>query len=252
VTAHDGGDHALSAWLIAAGIAAALALVFIFGVGFAQEWGAPQWGPLAEWVAGTATFAAVAAALWQAVLARHASLRQQFEGHIDHEISRRRECIKALGDLWAGMVSLSIEFVSFRNFLDDVPDYFDPNSPRVIGVSPHQSFEPYVAEFSRHVETFYNKWTQAIQPPLFVALALLHGTEMYTEVVEVNDELAKVGREGFTVIQQTLAQGRKPDTGAIKNMWNAILLRRNEHLRLTHQHFSLKRDDVEQYLRSEG
>jgi hypothetical protein len=61
-------------WVIAAGIVAALALIFIFGVGFAQQWGAPQWGPLAEWVAGTATFAAVAAALWQAVLARRASI----------------------------------------------------------------------------------------------------------------------------------------------------------------------------------
>lgn len=243
-------DRALSPWLIATGIVAALALILILGVGVGQGWGAPQWGPVAEWVAGAATFAAVAAALWQAVLARRASTRQLFEGRIDHEISRRRECIQALGDMWAGMVSLSIEFVAFRNYLDDIPEYFDPNAPRLQSTSSGDKIEPFVAEIARRVETFYNRWTQTVQPPLFVALVLLHGTPMYSEVVAINDGVTKVAREGFTVIQQTLNEGRRPDTGPIKDMWNAVLLRRNDHLRLAHQHFSLIRDDVERDLRS--
>ena len=90
-------------WVLAGGIVAALALIFVLGVGYGQQWGAPQWGPLAEWIAGAATFGAVVVALREAA-------RGQRSREIDYEISRRRECITALGDLWGAMVGQMIPF----------------------------------------------------------------------------------------------------------------------------------------------
>ncbi|MCS4257997.1 hypothetical protein SAMN02799641_05878 [Rhodococcus erythropolis] len=49
---------------------AALFLGMLLGWSFSDGWGATQWGPLASWFAGVATFAAVAIALWQTQLSR--------------------------------------------------------------------------------------------------------------------------------------------------------------------------------------
>jgi hypothetical protein len=86
-------DRSLPPWAIAGGVVAALALIFVLGVGYGSAWGAEQWGPLAAWIAGAATFGAVIVALREAA-------RSQRAREIDHEVSRRRECIAALGELW--------------------------------------------------------------------------------------------------------------------------------------------------------
>jgi hypothetical protein len=82
-------DRSLPPWSIVVGVVAALALIFVLGVGYGQQWGASEWGPLSAWIAGAATFGAV-------VLALREAARSQRAREIDHEISRRRECIKAL------------------------------------------------------------------------------------------------------------------------------------------------------------
>lgn len=42
-------DHSPPTWSIVVGIVAALALIFLLGVGCGQQLGATQWGPLAAW-----------------------------------------------------------------------------------------------------------------------------------------------------------------------------------------------------------
>jgi len=102
-----------------------------------SKWGANQWGPFAAWFSGVALFAIV----WQASIARRAAGIAQDQGKaaqdqakaaqdqagiaqdestrlhiarlVDHEGSRRRECIKALVDLWAAFSSTSVQFSSF-------------------------------------------------------------------------------------------------------------------------------------------
>ena len=91
-------------WLIVACISVTLSLIFLLGVGYGQQWGANQWGPVAAWVSGAATLAAVVVALRQASIARRESMDLQVARLIDHEVSRRRECIKALSELWAALV----------------------------------------------------------------------------------------------------------------------------------------------------
>ena len=111
-------------WLIVIGIVGALALVFLLGAGVGQEWGAEQWGPVAAWFAGAATLAAVVVALRQANHAQREAERGHLARLVDHEISRRRECMEALGNLWAALVSLAADFRSLINYLDDLPSPF--------------------------------------------------------------------------------------------------------------------------------
>jgi hypothetical protein len=129
-------------WLIAIGVVGALALVFLLGAGVGQEWGAPQWGPLAEWVAGTATFAAVVVALQQSAHARREATRGHLARLVDHEVSRRRECLEAFGNLWAALVSLGADFRSLVNYLLDLDAEFDPLAQRHPGplMGPVQTY----------------------------------------------------------------------------------------------------------------
>lgn len=82
-------------WAIAGGVAAALALIFLLGVGYGQRWGAEQWGPLAAWVAGAATFGAVFVALREAA-------RSQRAREIDHEIGNGGSASRPSGISGAG------------------------------------------------------------------------------------------------------------------------------------------------------
>jgi hypothetical protein len=261
----SGDDGLPPAWLIVAGIIGALALVFLAGAGFGQEWGAEQWGPVAAWLSGAATLAAVVVALRQANIALRQSRdaqrearRGQIDRLVDHEVSRRRECIKAHSDLWAAVTGFAIEFRSFTDYLDNLPPTFNASLPRSGAPAEHQG-EPFADEIGRRFETFYDRWLGVIQPPLFVCLAMLHATELYDAAKWINDAIAKMSNEdtegGFVGIRKAMlpdAQhgiAHRPDTGPLTVMWHDILGRRNEHLRLLQQHFSLRREDVEAYVR---
>lgn len=247
--------------LIVAGIVGALTLVFLVGGGVGQEWGAEQWGPVAAWVSGAATLAAVGVALWQASVARRGSMRLELARLVDHEVARRRECIKALGDLWAAIVGLTDEIRSFTDYLDNLQPYFNLNIPRVaegsIGPSPRQ-------ELNLRFRAFYDEWNGAITPPLFVALAILSGTGVaYDALLELNEALVAIlkddGQQGGVVAdirKEIFAQdaqfgrGSRPDTKRLTAAWHAILSRRNVHLELVQKHFSLNRADVEKAVRA--
>lgn len=147
-------------WAIAGGVAAALALIFLLGVGFGQQWGADQWGPLAAWVAGAATFGAVVVALREAA-------RSQRARAVDHEISRRRECIAALGELWGALVGLIIDFRTFVDYLDDLGQNFNPATGVVSpGPGERQVLKTYGEVIGERIQDFFDKWAKAVEPPL--------------------------------------------------------------------------------------
>lgn len=124
---------------------------------------------------------------------------------------------------------------------------------------PERLGEPFADELGRRFQTFFDRWVGVIQPPLFVALAMLHGTKMYDAVKGINDGIAKMSNEdtegGLVDIRKAIFAdalqgiGHRPDTKPLTAMWLDILGRRNEHLRLVQQYFSLTREDVERSVR---
>ena len=48
-------------------------------------------------------------ALRQAEIAQRESQRQQLARRVDHEVSRRRECIEALGNLWGAITGMEMD-----------------------------------------------------------------------------------------------------------------------------------------------
>lgn len=257
----SGDSSSPPTWLIVVGIVAALALIFVAGAGFGQQWGAEQWGPVAVWLSGALTLGAVIVALRQAIIAqrqaaiaqrqaddaRRESIRLQFDRLVDHEISRRRECIDALSELWGALVGMGIEFLAFTQGLDDIDATFDPAQQRT--PSGIRGGKLYGEELAEGIRDFFGRWATATQPPLFRARLVLRGTPLQTGVVEVSDGITKVGREGIPTLTRPILQGRRPDTDAITAMWQDVLRMRDEHLRLAEEHFSLKREDAETAVR---
>lgn len=244
----SGDDGLPPPWLIVIGIVGALALVFLLGAGVGQGWGADQWGPVAGWFAGAATLAAVVVALRQANIARHAAMELQVARHVDHAISRRRECIEALANLWAAITGMQMEFDAWTEYLGRLPDQFnldEQNRPGPV-VGPVSTWRTETREAMR---SFSSKWQHEIEPTLFVALLVLRGTDLYEATGALNDKINEIKTQGLEPIRQGLAAGRQPDTAPIEVMWEDVKNRRDEHLRLARQHFSLERKDVERAVR---
>ncbi|BBX44712.1 hypothetical protein GCM10009641_26970 [Mycobacterium cookii] len=238
-------------WLAALGTVGALALIFFLGVGYGQEWGAPQWGPLAEWLAGGFTFAAVVVALRAAIYAQRESARAERSRLVDHELQRRRENIRSLSGLWAAIVSMGIDLASFTAYMKNLPPTFDPNRPRSDIAPPEPGDipgEPVCYQFGRVYQTFADKWFQTIEPPLFSALAILNGSALDEAVKSLNVKLREITEKCLPLLSADFARGRRPDVTAIETTWKDAGRRRQAHLDLARQHFSLKLDDVEQHL----
>lgn len=45
------------------------------------------------------------------------------------------------------------------------------------------------------------------------------------------------------------SEPQRPNTEPITALWKTVVARRDKHLTLARQHFSLKREDVERYVR---
>jgi hypothetical protein len=246
-------------WVIAICFAGGLALGFFVVYGLTSKWGANQWGPVAAWLSGAALFAVVwqariaqrqaGIAQDQAEIAQRDSARMQLSRLIDHEVSRRRECIKAVADLWAAITSVVIDFSAFTDYLENLPQTWTGRKP--LG-------EALTGEVGRRFESFFNRWTSIIQPPLFVALATLHSTNMYADIVGIRDAVAAMSAEdtegGFIAVRKEMFRhaeqdiGHCPNTRLLKEMWKDIIRQQNEHLGLVQAHFSLARNDVEAYV----
>jgi hypothetical protein len=214
---------------IAAGIGAALALIFLLGVGYGQQWGAPQWGPLAEWIAGAATFAAVVVALKQSIDAQRESRHNRLDRLVDHEISRRRECIQALANLWAAITSTQMDFATW---IEDLVGSSNPSSPAI----------------SERTRKFAWEWQNRIDAPLLVALLVLRrATPLYEAVAELNKTINKI-KDQLNTIDGVLLAHQHPDTQLINTLWDTVLDQRNAHLKLARQQLTLDQADVERYV----
>lgn len=121
-------------WLAVVGVIGVLTIIFAIGFGFGQQWGAPQWGPFSEWLTGGLTLAAVVIALRESLRARRESIRGQWSRLVDHELTRRRENLRALTELWAAITAMSLVFESFIDYLQNLPLTIDPNKPRTDNV----------------------------------------------------------------------------------------------------------------------
>lgn len=254
-----GGDTTPPTWLIAAGTIGASALIFIAGAGVGQQWGAEQWGPVAAWLSGGLTLAAVVVALRQAIIAqRQAAIAQQqaddaqresmrllFDRLVDHEISRRRECIDAFSDLWAAIVS--VDFLSFTQGLDDLDATFDPLEQRTpSGLSNSKIFGEELVE---GIQDFFRQWLTATQPPLFRARLVLRGTPLESAVKEINEGLNDVGQKGVRMLAEPILRGRRPDTTQVTALWHKVVRLRDVHVKKAELDFSLRRQDAEAAVR---
>jgi hypothetical protein len=123
-------------------------------------------GPLAAWIAGAATFGAVFVALREAA-------RSQRAREVDHEVSRRRECIAALGELWGALVGLIIDFRVFIDYLDDLGLTF--NVAAFVETEPGK-VKRYGDILVERNQEFWDEWTKTVEPPLFTARLMLRGT----------------------------------------------------------------------------
>jgi hypothetical protein len=179
-------------WVIFTGLTGGLALGFLVGFGLLSKWGANQWGPVAAWFAGATTLAAVVVALRQANIAQRESRDLQFARLVDHEVTRRRECIDALANLWAAITGMQMEFTTWTGNLKTMA--LDARPVAVV--------------------RFSWEWENRIEPPLFVALLVLRGTPLYEAVVEVNDTIDEI-KSGLEPIRQATIERQQPDTAPI-------------------------------------
>ena len=72
---------------------------------------------------------------------------------------------------------------------------------------------------------------------------------MYGALEQVNNGINWIKNDGIKAILTPVREGRRPNTVPLTARWRDILRRRDEHLTLARQHFSLTRDDVETSVR---
>ncbi|WP_235673646.1 hypothetical protein [Mycolicibacter algericus] len=233
-------------WLIVASVAAALALIFFLGVGYGLQWGAQQWGPVAVWIGTAATFAAVVVALVQSRAAQRTAQQQELDRRIDHEVSRRRECIRALSDLWGGINSLNLDFRAYVLYLrHSLPPNFNSKDQHP-DAAPGQT---YSNVNYNELHKFVAKRADNLETPLFYAMALLNGTPMDAALDQLQERVNSWHDEIYA-IQRDLTDGARPCLDLWVQAWDDVLALRPEHLDLTRQHFGLVRADIASHIRS--
>lgn len=179
------------------------------------------------------------------------SFRGQRTRVVDHEMARRRECLKAVGDVWTGLAQMSLYFTFFTDYLLNLPDRFDANLPRQDNVPADHPGEALAYDIGSRVERFTNKWTELVEPPLFIALALLKDTPFDQPMRDLNTEIRDLlEKELPKVLDSGLFQGNRPDIAELDRKWKVITRRREEHLNMTRTHFSLDLKTVESEIRS--
>ncbi|OKH77190.1 hypothetical protein EB72_11110 [Mycobacterium sp. SWH-M1] len=107
--------------------------------------------------------------------------------------------------------------------------------PRTKQLLADQLYERYEAFAAMLIET--------VEPPLFVALAMLKGTPLYQPLRDLNQLFANYKNVEMPAL--VVQPGFTPDTTSIENAWRGILAVRQQHLDLAQEHFSLTLADVE-------
>ncbi len=231
-------------WLSALVLISLIASVYFLTFGLTVGWGASEWGSYGQCVGSAFTLAAVVVALREASRGQRESLKAQRSRLIDHELTRRRENLDALADLWAALMGINMASLKFHSYFTNLPKYFDPNVPRT-DLDPDATTQPLAFEVGAQYETYLATWVETVEPPLFVALAMLKGTPLYQPVRDLNKMLADYKAIEIPKMTETLQFGRPPDTTSIRAAWSAVLATRQIHLDLAQVHFSLNLEDVE-------
>lgn len=232
-------------WLPALVGTSFVASVSFLAYGLAEHWGSSQWGSYGQCVGSAFTLAAVVTALREASRGRRESLKAQRSRLIDHELTRRRENLDALGNLWAALMGINMAALKFASYFDNLPRQFNANHPRPDQDDPDATDRPLAYEMGAQYETFLARLVEVVEPPLFVALAILKGTPLYEPLRELNKLFADYKTVEIPKLSEGFFVGRRPDTTSLRDAWKAILAVRQQHLDLAQEHFSLNLADVE-------
>ncbi|OHU37655.1 hypothetical protein [Mycobacteroides chelonae] len=238
-------DVAVGRWLQALVVVSVVGSTFFLAFGLAVHWGSSEWGSYGQCVGSAFTLAAVLVALRESRRGQQQALIAQHSRLVDHELARRRECTKAISDVWAGLAVMSLEFKVLIIYFKDLPPQFNPNMPRT-DQPPDKPDNPFAFDIGDRVAAFNVRWAATVEPPVFHALTILHGSPLYEpmrELVKLYREL--VGGEDLLAVFNSGVFGRRPDTSKVNEMWTEVMSLRQSHLDLAREHFSLSLVDLE-------
>lgn len=232
-------------WLPALVGTSVVASASFLAYGLLDHWGSSQWGSYGQCVGSAFTLAAVVAALREASRGRRESLKAQRSRLIDHELTRRRENLDALGNLWASLMATNMPALKFTSYFRNLPHKFDLRYARPDQDDPDATDQPLAYEIGAQHETYLARLVETVEPPLFVALAMLRGTPLYEPLRELNQMFTDYKSVEIPKLGESYFAGRRPDTTSLSDAWKAILAVRQHHLDLAQEHFSLNLVDVE-------
>jgi len=105
---------------------------------------------------------------------------------------------------------------------------------------------PLHGTLSNQFADFWNKWVKTVEPPLFVARALLHDTPLDEAVNAISKDVRNLNNTIMPALMTSVAEeGRRPDTKPLDAAWKQLMTRRQVHLDLAQEHFSLTLAKVE-------
>ncbi len=145
---------------------------------------------------------------------------------------------------------MSLYFYFFTDYLQNLPDRFNPNLPRQDNVPPDRPSDPIAYDIGGRVEKFTSKWTELVEPPLFVALALLKDTPFDEAMKDINTGIRDIMEKELFKVLNVGILGQRPDITTLDQKWKTLMRKREEHLNLTRKHFSLDLKSVEAELRN--
>lgn len=153
--------------------------------------------------------------------------------------------MKAVGDVWTGLAQMVFPFLSFTDYLQNLPEMFNPNLPRQDNVPPDHPGEAIAYDIGERAMSFFTKWGELVEPPLFVALALVKNTPIDEPMKEINTGIRDLMEKELPKVMNVEMMGRRPDITIFDQKWKTILRNREEHLNLARAHFAVDLKTVE-------
>lgn len=220
------------------GVLFAMVLAGFLGYGVAQRWGAGQWGPFSEWVAGALTLAAVVVALRE-------SFRGERARRVDHEVSRRRECIDTLSELWGGVSRMALVVPEFTAYLRGLPEEFDLDEPLDNHIFGKTSDQPARIAMQEAWMDYMNRWNSEISPSIFKVFSLMGGTPLDEPLMRLKDNFNSITAELGEAFMYASQSGRRPDLEGTIERWGQVEEGQAYFIMLARQHLTLDRAMIE-------
>lgn len=224
-------------WPHALILATVLVSVFFLVYGLAAHWGSSQWGSYGQCVGSGLTFAAVVVAL-----------RESFKGdrarRIDHELTRRRECIDALAEMWGGIAKVALVVAEFVGYLRLLPPTFDPDEPLENHPFGKQSEEKARAEIQQEWLEYMTRWNSELSPSVFKVFTMMRGTPLDEPLLKLKDELNSITSELGEAFMVACHRGERPDLEGTMERWGNIVEREGDFISLARHHFGLSPEQI--------